>query len=223
MPKAAPTADLKGKTTGQPGTGAWGEQVPSRDQQHDMKRRAILGTAAALFSEQGFRETSLNDIAAALNVTKPTLYYYVKNKDDILFQCLYTALEELELKIQVIDGATAKGIEKLSLFIEAFVTLFDDDLGRCVASPGLDPLGEEYRGKIQPFYRRVDHKLRQIISTGVEDGSIAECDPKIAAFTLFGAMNWIIKWFDPAKGYSAADIAAQMNTLFISGMRGRDQ
>ncbi|MCZ6828234.1 MAG: TetR/AcrR family transcriptional regulator [Gammaproteobacteria bacterium] len=203
------------------GSGAWGEDVPSRDEQHDIKRRAILRTAAVLFSEKGFRETSLNDIASALNVTKPTLYYYVKNKDDILFQCLHTALEELEVRILVIDQSNAPGLEKLRRFVEAFVTLFDGDLGRCVARPGLDPLGDDYRDRIQPFYHRVDARLRTIITAGIEDGSIAACDPKIAAFTLFGAMNWIIQWFDPALGYSAGEIAAQMNKLFINGMRGK--
>lgn len=185
-----------------------------------MKRRAILRTAASLFSEKGFRETSLNDIASTLSVTKPTLYYYVKNKDDILFQCLHTALEDLEVRIQLIDEADATGLAKLERFVETFITLFDDELGRCVARPGLDPLSDSYRRNIQPFYRRVDSRLRDIISEGIGDASIKACDPKIAAFTLFGAMNWIIKWFDPDQGYSAADIAAQMNELFINGMRG---
>lgn len=199
---------------------AWGEDVPSRDEQHDMKRRAILRTAAGLFSEKGFRETSLNDIAGALSVTKPTLYYYVKNKDDILFQCLHTALEDLEVRISLIEQTQGSGLEKLERFVEAFITLFDDELGRCVARPGLDPLSDSYRDRIQPFYGRVDTSLRQIISKGIEDNSIKACDAKIAAFTLFGAMNWIIKWFDPGMGYSAADIAAQMNVLFIDGLRG---
>ena len=200
---------------------AWGEDIPSRDEQHAIKRRAILRTASSLFSEKGFRETSVNDIASALNVTKPTLYYYVKNKDDILFQCLHTALEELEGKVLVIDETNAPGLEKLRRFVEAFVTLFDDDLGRCVARPGLDPLSEVYRNRIQPFYHRVDAMLRTIIAGGIEDGSIAPCDPKIAAFTLFGAMNWIIQWFDPALGYTAAEIAVQMNELFVNGMRAK--
>jgi AcrR family transcriptional regulator len=208
------------KAMGNGVSSAWGAEVPSRDEQHDTKRRAILRTASVLFSEKGFRETSLNDIAGALNVTKPTLYYYVKNKDDILFQCLNTALEDLEAKILVIDQDDAMGLDKLCRFVEVFVTLFDDDLGRCVARPGLDPLSEEYRERIRPVYRRVDSKLRTIIILGIEDGSIAPCDPKIAAFTLFGAMNWIIQWFDPAMGYTAAEIAHQMNELFVKGMRG---
>ncbi|MGD9021611.1 MAG: hypothetical protein PVF46_07415, partial [Lysobacterales bacterium] len=83
--------------------------------------------------------------------------------------------------------------------------------------------GEEYRDKIQPFYHRVDRGLREIIAAGIEDGTIAACDPKIAAFTLFGAMNWISRWFDPAQGLSAGEIAAQMNTLFINGLRGKTQ
>ena len=61
--------------------------VPDRQQQREAKRHAVLQAAAQLFNE-GFHATSLDDIAARLNVSKPTLYYYVKNKDEILLQCV---------------------------------------------------------------------------------------------------------------------------------------
>ena len=73
----------------------WGKSIQSKDEQYELKRAAILRTAGRLFNQKGFRETSLNDLADELQVTKPTLYYYVENKEDILFQCLHTAIIEL--------------------------------------------------------------------------------------------------------------------------------
>ena len=61
--------------------------VPDRQQQREAKRHAVLQAAAQLFNERGFHATSLDDIAARLNVSKPTLYYYVKNKQELLFLC----------------------------------------------------------------------------------------------------------------------------------------
>src|SRR5688500_7135341 len=70
----------------------WGYEVQNKEEQSALKRLAILRTAAQLFNERGFYATSLNDLATLLNVTKPSLYYYVKSKDDILLQILHHAM-----------------------------------------------------------------------------------------------------------------------------------
>ena len=66
---------------------------PEREQQREIKRQAVLAAAAQLFNERGFHATSLDDIARRLHVSKPTLYYYVKNKDEILLGCVRQGLE----------------------------------------------------------------------------------------------------------------------------------
>jgi len=66
---------------------AWGDSVPNRDEQFELKRQVVLRTAARTYSQRGFYETTLADIADELNISKPTLYYYFKSKDDILFEC----------------------------------------------------------------------------------------------------------------------------------------
>jgi AcrR family transcriptional regulator len=75
-----------------------------REQQREAKRNAVLSTAAQMFNERGFHATSLDDIAARLQVSKPTLYYYVKNKDEILLECvkqgLHLILEGIEASRQ---------------------------------------------------------------------------------------------------------------------------
>ena len=72
-----------------------------RGQQRQIKRDAVLATAAQLFNERGFHATSLDDIAARLNVSKPTLYYYVKNKDEILIECVRNGLQMMNVNSNV--------------------------------------------------------------------------------------------------------------------------
>src|SRR5688572_25248719 len=72
-----------------------------KDPQRREKRDAVLRVAAEAFCENGVRSTSLEDIAERLNVTKPTLYYYFRNKDEILAECVRIGLE-------MIDGAVAE-------------------------------------------------------------------------------------------------------------------
>ena len=84
-----------------------------REQQREAKRQAVLQAAAQLFNERGFHATSLDDIAARLNVTKPTLYYYVKNKDEILLQCVRQGLDMMLEGIAASRAAGGKAIDQL--------------------------------------------------------------------------------------------------------------
>ena len=77
-----------------------------RETQRQAKRDAVLQAAAQLFNERGFHATSLDDIAARLHVTKPTLYYYVKNKDEILIECVR---QGLQMTIDGIEDSRAAG------------------------------------------------------------------------------------------------------------------
>src|SRR5882724_4939790 len=67
----------------------------SRERQHDreVKREAVIRAAAHAFNHKGYHNTSLDDIAAALEVTKPTVYYYVTNKEQLLFECFVAGIE----------------------------------------------------------------------------------------------------------------------------------
>ncbi len=66
-----------------------------RAREREQKREAVLSTAVRLFNSKGFHATSLDDVALALNVTKPTIYHYFANKDEVLFECVRRGLELL--------------------------------------------------------------------------------------------------------------------------------
>ena len=196
----------------------WGKAIQSKDVQHELKRMAILKTAAKLFNQRGFRETSLNDLAEELQVTKPTLYYYVENKQDILFQCLLTAITQLLERIEAIENSTATGAEKLSQFIHVFTSVFDDEFGRCVSSPGPGPLSEKYMTEIDPLYEKLDTATRSIIESGIRDGSLRQCNPKIVTFTMLGAINWMTRWYQIDGEMTTREVADEMIALFNQGL-----
>lgn len=196
----------------------WGKSIQSKDEQYELKRAAILRTAGRLFNQKGFRETSLNDLADELQVTKPTLYYYVENKEDILFQCLHTAIIELLDKTDTILDSANTGIEKLTDFIHLFISVFDDEFGRCLARPGPEPLSDKYLEQIEPLYVRLDASMREMIDDGIADGSMRACNAKITAFTLFGAINWMTRWYQPEGEMTTRQVADEMARLFVHGL-----
>lgn len=198
--------------------GKWSRAFQNRREQQEFKRQAILRTAAALFSEHGFNETTLDAVAEHLGVTKPTLYYYTRSKSDILVQCLDEALSALEAQGKAIIASEQTGAQKMRRFIHAFVGQLDDELGRCVAWPGRDPLDARARKQIDPIFSRIDRQLRVIVDQGAKDGSLSEGDPMLRAFILFGAMNWVTRWYRQGGRYSARDIADEIADCFLRGI-----
>ena len=90
---------------------AW--QGRRRRDDHAVKREAVIRAAARAFDERGYHNTSLDDIAAALGVTKPTIYYYVPNKEALLFECFRAGLEPIRAALQRAEHAPGSGRDRL--------------------------------------------------------------------------------------------------------------
>ena len=190
----------------------------SRRRDPVTKREAVLKTAAQLFLEKSYGRTSLNDVAKRLNITKPALYHYFHNKEDILLGCYRwgtTLIEESLNKIAVQYGT---GLEKVEAFIYSYANAMTVNFGRCVMRLDEGDLSGKARAEVRAYKRKIDRRLRSFIQEGIEDGSIAPCDPKIAAFSIAGALNWICMWYEPEGTLSAEEIASQFARTLTQGL-----
>ena len=161
-------------------------QAPSRAAQHQAKRDAVLHVAAQMFNERGFHATSLDDIAARLNVTKPTLYYYVKNKDAILLACVKKGLD---MTLEGIDASRAAGgnaIDQLRACMRTYAEVVTQPFGMCLIRVGDEEVPEPSRTELRRLKSEIDHAFRRLVEQGVQEGVLAPCDPKMAAFVIAG-------------------------------------
>lgn len=189
--------------------------VSGRAQQHEAKRHAVLQAAAQLFNERGFHATSLDDIAARLNVTKPTLYYYVKNKDQILLECVRQGLQMVLKGIEESRNSGGKAIDQLMTCMRVYARIVTMDFGMCLIRVSDEELPMESRKELRRLKSDIDMEFRRLVAEGVSQGSIKECDPKMTAFLIAGALSWIGRWYQPAGEYTPEEIATQ----FISTLR----
>ncbi|MBP2314339.1 TetR/AcrR family transcriptional regulator [Azospirillum soli] len=193
---------------------------PSADRQteREAKRVAVLRTAARAFNEMGYHNTSLDDIARRLNVTKPTIYYYVKNKEEILFECVRIGLEMLDDASNEVMGNGGSAHEELIAVMRKYAEIVTMDFGMCVIRVGEEPLTEDSRRTLRTLKRSIDRKFRRLIERGIAEGCVVPCDPKIAAFTVAGALSWIARWYRPDGGLTADEIAGQCIALLMNGL-----
>ncbi len=195
--------------------------VSHRERQREAKRNAVLQAAAQLFNERGFHATSLDDIAARLNVTKPTLYYYIKNKDEILLQCVRQGLDMMLEGIEASRAAGGKAIDQLMTCMQVYARIVTMDFGMCLIRVGDEQVPPESRKELRRLKSAIDQEFRRLVAEGVAEGSIQPCDPKITAFVIAGALSWIGRWYQPGGEYTPEQVAEQCIATLCDGVLRR--
>ncbi len=193
----------------------------SRRRDPATKREAVLATAAQLFLEQSYSRTSLNDVAERLNITKPALYHYFRNKEEILLECYRLGTGLIQEMLEDIAVHCGTGLEKVAAFIYSYANVMTVNFGRCVMRLDEGDLSSSARTEVRSAKKKIDRRLRSFIQEGIEDGSITPCDAKIAAFSIAGAVNWICMWYEPEGALSAEEIATQYARTLTQGLAAR--
>lgn len=191
----------------------------SREDPREAKRLSILRTAARIFAERGYHTTSVSEVAELLGVSKPFLYYYLKNKEDILFECSRIATEELQAVLEQVRTLRGSAWEKLQLLFRGYARVMSTDFGICLirsTTPGSLP--PELREKLFAGRRRLNREVERLLAEGIAEGSIRSLHPRLASFALFGAFNWITTWYRADGAMSPEAIADLFLDLFARGL-----
>lgn len=190
-------------------------------QERDWKRQALIRAAARAFSARGYHNTSLDDLAAALNITKPTIYSYVAGKEELLFECFRQGVDEILSGFSAAESAGGTGRERLLMVAHHYAVAVTGDFGWCMVRLEEQDLSEAMSTKIKALKSQVDQGLRRLIQQGVTDGSIRPCDQKMTAFALAGALNWIAHWHRANDALTPQEIAHRLLDVFELGLAPR--
>ena len=185
------------------------------------RRIEILRSAAAAFRRRGYHGASVDEIARALRMTKSHLYYYFRNKEEILFVLHDYSLDILLERLRDVERGAAPPDEKLRQLVQAFVHMIIDDLHGTALTMDLQALSPPRLRRIIAKRDRFDRGLRRVIGDAMDAGQFAPGDPKLAAFAVLGAVNWITRWYDPRGGATSQEIGGYFAELALNGLRGR--
>ncbi|EQB02306.1 hypothetical protein L288_16560 [Sphingobium quisquiliarum P25] len=174
-----------------------------------------------MFNDRGFHATSLDDVAASLGVSKRTIYHYLASKDQVLLECVTIGLQQLLQAAEQARAEAGTGRERLIKFLRRYAEINMEDFGRCVIRTGEEALSKESLPQYRALKKEIDAAMRQMLNEAIEDGSIAQRDVKITAFTLAGALNWPARWHVPDGGQTAQQIAASMVEVLMHGIDPR--
>jgi AcrR family transcriptional regulator len=200
-----------------------GKRGPKVDvEQTQRRKREIVQGAARLFDRVGYHGVNMSMIAEAAGVKKPTLYHYIKSKDEILFMLHELFIGTLRKNT---DERIESGANELEILRGIIVDTFQ--------------LLHDYPGYMRAFFehtRELDREQRAIIAArrdeyvtlvvGIIEKAMArklinKADPRLTAHCLFAVSNWPYQWYRPAKDPAPEVLAEQCWQIFLRGLAVR--
>ena len=186
-------------------------------------RQEILRTAARLFQQQGYDATSMNDVAAALKLSKGGLYHHFQSKDEILFHIMSHAMDITEERVinaaRRIEGAEERLRTLIRLHIE--VVLSEEDREITVMLHENHPLPLALRRKINGRKKDYVHFVENLVAdVQRQRNSTSQVTPRAAAFALLGMINWIYQWYKADGSLTGDAIVRQYTDIFFRGAVG---
>jgi AcrR family transcriptional regulator len=191
----------------------------SRQPAANDRRIEILKSAAAAFRRRGYHGASVDEIASALEMTKGNLYYYFKNKEEILFACHEYSLDKLLALMAEVESEESSPEAKLRRLVLALIHLILDDLHGTALTLDPDALSPALLKRIIAKRDQYDHGIRAIIQQGIDQGIFRPGDPKMIEFAMMGAVNWIAKWFDPEGEMTSNQIGDAFADYLVGGLK----
>src|SRR6266536_3542558 len=161
------------------------------------RREQIEDVASALFSDRGYKATSMRDIAAALDIQGGSLYAHIPSKEAVLASIVEQAAERFHQAVRPVAEGRAR----------AHVFLFE-----------WTSLGPERREAVARSRDAYESYFKNVIAEGVAAGELARRDARLAAIFLLSAMNGLVHWYRPDGPLGPEAIAEHYADLFLCGL-----
>jgi AcrR family transcriptional regulator len=184
------------------------------------RRQAILDAGALLMQQRGFVGTTVEDVTDQLDLTKAAFYYYVENKEQLLFQIATQTLALADASVSAIERSNVRSDRKLVEMIDSFVRLVAE-------RPAFFTVYFQEKGHLSATHlrtatrveRKIAGALERVLRDGMAAGAFRTCDPAVAAFAILGMCFWVYKWFRPDGRAKAADVSATFQGLVLRGLQ----
>jgi AcrR family transcriptional regulator len=183
---------------------------------HDERLETLLDTAARVFAEKGYHPTSMRDLARATGLSLAGIYHYVHSKEELLYliqdRTFGAVLAGAESALEGVDGPT----ERLDAFIHHHLGFFASHMAEMkVLSHEAESLAGDAYQRVVALKRRYVAMLTDLVRAADPNG---HDDPTLAAYALFGMMNWIYTWYRPGGRVSIDELADRFSDLFLHGL-----
>jgi TetR/AcrR family transcriptional regulator, cholesterol catabolism regulator len=190
-----------------------------QEKANSPEKEYVMEVAANLFGSKGYSGTSMRDVAAALDVSISTTYYYFKNKEDLLFQIAEKHGRDMLSVLNKTIELYKDPLERLHRMIFNHVCFLQQRRGeiKVYAEEQVNLSGEDQKA-IRDQQRMIYQTYVGQLEGLKELGLLRIDQPRTAAFALFGMVNWTYRWFKQGGEDQIRDVANILVDLFLGGL-----
>jgi AcrR family transcriptional regulator len=190
--------------------------------QRSPRREQIIERAVVLMQEKGYLGTSIQDVADELEFTKAAFYYFVKNKEELLYTIFQRAMDVALQGMGEVARSDASASQKLLVMIEGYLAVLnrEHDLFTVLFQEQRHLL-PEHQAAIAETQRQILGFWKDVFAQGVASGDFAKIDPTLAAEAVVGMCSWAHRWFNPNGRLTAAEVADGFHQMLLNGVSAR--
>ncbi len=181
----------------------------------------IYTKAAEIFHAQGFDATSMSNIAAAVDLTKAGLYYYIESKEDLLYAIMNYAMEKLETMVIEPSRACEDPEERLKSIIARHARLLtegDKNKSITILTDEIEGLKPKHRKQILDRKRVYMDFVRDTLEALRAAGKLRDVNSTVATFSLFGTLLWLPRWYRPEGTLNHEQIVQEIISIATCGL-----
>ena len=182
------------------------------------RKLEILRGAAAAFRDRGYAGSSVRDIARRLGMAPGNLYYYFRNKQEILYFCQDYSLDVLLREARRIARGPESADGKVRALIRAQVLCMLDELHGSAGHIEFHAMPKARLARIIAKRDAYERIVRGVVGDGVRSRRFAPCDPKLVTLAILGAVNWTARWYRPDGALGADEIADALSEYLVKGL-----
>ena len=190
-----------------------------KSNQRRRKRMTLLNEAQRMLREHGATSISLDDLAANLEISKGTVYYYFKSKDALLFECYTISFDIWEQALDQADATGGSAGDRVESFLRTYLNEGLGTLHAVIYLRDQSSLQGTYRDEAEKRRRALRDRLRALVELGNRDGSINGADPKVAATILGASITWLLRAYQPDATKSRESYIENALTILLNGLR----
>ena len=185
------------------------------------RENAILESAIGAFRRHGYHGTSMEQIADQLLMTKGSLYYYYRDKQEILFAAHDQALDLILTELARVKRKAGCPCVRLQDLLQAHIRIMVSEFHGTALALEFGALSPRRLKQVIAKRDRFEKGLRDLVSRGGRQGCFRPIDSKLAGMALLGSINWIARWYRPDGPSGAGEVAESYVNLFMGGLMPR--
>ena len=180
----------------------------------------VLQSAAKIFFAKGFHATSIEDVARDVGMLKGSLYYYIKSKDDLLFQLLLAGIEDGDTFIAGQIEPDGDPVEQLERAIRAQIDyIIQNRVPFGLFLHEFDSLSGKRQHRLISVMSRYNNRFVELVRRGQAQGKLMEGEPWLIVNGMLGMCNWLYRWYDQDEVQDPERIKAIFVRLLLQGVR----